>query len=206
MRDFLTQKAATFHKDTALETTLSSAETDTSDSLTPPASLIGVFEVTIDPEHFRLIQEQLNLLTSGNGLLEILHQSSVSNSNVNVHHAALRASHRDEEGDSLAQTGQDAGSEGGADGTAEESLKVSGGPKEKASKKKGKSSRLPPGPGPVEDEEEPALTRLSDDEGEVLGLARNKGKVSCPTSPPPPPPLCLSLSYSYLPSLLSVSE
>jgi hypothetical protein len=135
---------------------------------------MSVFEVTIDPEHYRAIQEQLNLLTTGHGLLEILHQSSLSNATI-LH---TRALHRDEEeeGNSLAQSGQDGGSEGGEGRGAEDSRKVSGGAKDKASRKKGKSNRLPPG---LEEEGEDAGRPLvEDEEVEVYGLARSKGKVS----------------------------
>ena len=63
MRDFLSQKSANIIKESSQDPS--------------SANSMGIFEVTIDPEHYRAIQEQLNLITNGNGLLEILHQSSL---------------------------------------------------------------------------------------------------------------------------------
>lgn len=64
MRDFLSQKSANIIKESSQDPS--------------SANSMGIFEVTIDPEHYRAIQEHLNLITNGNGLLEILHQSSLA--------------------------------------------------------------------------------------------------------------------------------
>jgi hypothetical protein len=150
MREFLSQKSANILKDTARE---SSQDSSTNNSP-------GTFEVTIDPEHYRAIQEQLNLITNGNGLLEILHQSSLATTS-----QAPRVLRDGEEETAVPEE------EEGKSSTKISSLS-SASNREKSLKKKEKISLLP--------ELEGSAEVVGDDEEEVIGMiaSKSKGKVS----------------------------
>lgn len=136
MRDLLLEKSANILKDTSIE---------------PPSDATnGTFEVNIDPEHYRTIQEQLNSMTSGQGLLEILHQAVAASSNVS------KGREDDEDDKQLKGSAND-------ESTAQ-TVETN---REKLLKKKERAIPLPEVEGI--DEELP--------EGEVIGMVKNKGKV-----------------------------
>jgi hypothetical protein len=152
MREFLSQKSANIIKDTAL---------DSSQDPSLANNSMGTFEVTIDPEHYRAIQEQLNLITNGNGLLEILHQSSLTATTSQQSKAT-----KDDEEETAMTTVAAAEEEEETNSVKLSSSAVSN--REKSSKKKERGALLPELEGAVE----------GIDEGEVIGIAsKSKGKV-----------------------------
>lgn len=141
MREFLLEKSANIIKDTSVE-----PSTD---------AVNGTLEVNIDPEHYRAIQEQLNSMTNGQGLLEILHQSIAASATTQSTSGSLRV---DEDESQLKVSAN----EGDINPT-----EVTETNREKLLKKKEKAV-LPP--------EAEGAGEVFDD-NEVIGMVKNKGKV-----------------------------
>lgn len=66
MREFLLQKSATILKDTSIE-----ESSNNNDNNNNTQQSVGTFEVSIDPEHYRSIQEYVDQISQGNSILYI---------------------------------------------------------------------------------------------------------------------------------------